>query len=73
MSHSPTNGSEDAPRAEDSASVGPPVGQDSVAPPRRIPHLGHALVFISFTGLLLMCLSLCLRRWAERRGVCMAA
>ena len=31
---------------------------EHIAPPRRIPHLGHALAFISFTGLLLILLEL---------------
>jgi len=60
MSLFPANGPEDAPRPEDSASVEPSIGQDREAPLRRIPHLGHALVFVSFTGLLLVLLELVL-------------
>jgi len=68
MSHLPTNGPEDAPRPEDSTNVGPSMGQDSVAPPRRIPHLGHALIFVSFTGVLLILLELVLAGLGRATG-----
>jgi len=49
MSLDRTDGPEDAPRVED------PPGQDSEAPaPRRIPNLGHALLFVGFTGIVLI-------------------
>jgi membrane protease YdiL (CAAX protease family) len=55
-----TNGPEDvtrqqeAPGSEGTPSTEAPAGQEHEAPPRRIPHLGHALLFVSFTGLLLV-------------------
>jgi membrane protease YdiL (CAAX protease family) len=42
----------------DTPNIDSSAGQDHVAPLRRIPHLGHALVFISFTGVLLILLEL---------------
>jgi membrane protease YdiL (CAAX protease family) len=68
MSLLPTNGPEDAPRPEDSAREEPSVGQDSVAPPRRIPHLGHAFIFVGFTGLLLIVLELVLAALGKATG-----
>jgi hypothetical protein len=65
MSHLSANDPEDAPRAEDSANVEP---RDSVAPPRRIPHLGHALAFIGFTGVLLIVLELVLAALGKATG-----
>jgi len=44
------------------------MGQDSVAPPRRIPHLGHALIFVSFTGVLLILLELVLAGLGRATG-----
>lgn len=38
---------------EDSPGVEDPASHDSGAPSRRIPNLGHALLFITFAGLLL--------------------
>jgi membrane protease YdiL (CAAX protease family) len=44
------------------------MGQDSVAPPRRIPHLGHALIFVGFTGVLLILLELVLAGLGRATG-----
>jgi len=49
-----TPGREEAPGTETSA------GQDRAASLRRIPNLGHALVFVCFTGVLLVLLELVL-------------
>jgi hypothetical protein len=60
------NDPEDAPKPDETPVLeGAPgavpfLGQDSVTPPRRIPHLGHALLFVSFTGVLLVLLELVL-------------
>jgi len=58
------NDPEDAPKPDETPVLeGAPgavpfLGQDSVTPPRRIPHLGHALLFVSFTECCWFCLSL---------------
>jgi uncharacterized protein len=48
MSLSPSNIPEELPRIDD------PAGQDAEPAPRRIPNIGHALLFVSFAGLLLV-------------------
>jgi membrane protease YdiL (CAAX protease family) len=66
MSLIPTNGPEETPGTE--ATPGNEVapcngssdGQEGETPLRRIPNLGHALVFVGFTGLLLILLELVL-------------
>ena len=66
MSLIPTNGPEETPGTE--ATPGNEVapcngssdGQEGETPLRRIPNLGHALVFVGFTGLLLIVLELVL-------------
>ena len=58
MSLVPTNDPEDTPRPEDTPGTETLAGQEHEKPLRRIPHLGHALVFIGFTGLLLILLEL---------------
>jgi hypothetical protein len=58
----PPNDPNDAPDAY------PSPGQDHAAPQRRIPHLGHALVFVSFTGVLLVLLELVLAALGRSPG-----
>lgn len=43
-----------APRPGDSQDSEPSAGMEHEEPVRRIPHIGHALVFVCFTGLLLI-------------------
>jgi len=47
----------------------PGLEQSMVAGPRRIPHLGHALLFISFTGLLLILLELVVAALGKATGI----
>ena len=61
MSLLPVDGSEDAsrpqeetPRLDGTAETEVPAGQEDGAPARRIPNLGHALLFAGFTGVLLV-------------------
>ena len=63
MSLFPAKGPEDVPSIESSA------GQEHEVPLRRIPHLGHALVFVSFTGVLLILLELVLAALGRSPGV----
>jgi uncharacterized protein len=66
MSLFSANGPEDvtrqqeAPGSEDMPSTGAAAGEEHEAPLRRVPHMGHALVFVAFTGLLLILLELVL-------------
>ena len=66
MSLIPTNGPEDAPRLEetpgreDAPDTETSAGQDRAASLRRIPNIGHALVFVCFTGVVLVLLELVL-------------
>jgi membrane protease YdiL (CAAX protease family) len=45
---------------EDAPDVGDPAAHDPDAPSRRIPNLGHAIVFVSFAGMLLFLFQLIL-------------
>jgi membrane protease YdiL (CAAX protease family) len=47
---------DDAPISKEIPDEGASVEQNSVSPTHRIPHLGHALAFVSFTGVLLILL-----------------
>jgi hypothetical protein len=47
---------DDAQRSKEIPDEGASDERDSVTPVRRIPHLGHALAFVSFTGVLLILL-----------------
>ena len=66
MSFIPTYGPEDAPRLEetpgreDAPDTETSAGQDRAASLRRIPNIGHALVFVCFTGVVLVLLELVL-------------
>ena len=66
MSHFSANGPEDvtgqqeAPGSEGMPSTEAPAGEEHEAPLRRVPHMGHALVFVAFTGFLLVLLELVL-------------
>ena len=60
MSLIPTNGPEDAPRLEETPGTETSAGEDRAAPLRRIPKIGHALVFVCFTGVVLVLLELVL-------------
>ena len=66
MSLIPTYGPEDAPRLEetpgreDAPGTETSAGQDRAASLRRIPNIGHALVFVCFTGVVLVLLELVL-------------
>lgn len=74
MSLFPANGPEDTPRPEEPPSLEdapgsePSAGQEHEAPLRRIPHLGHALVFVSFTGVLLVLLAFVLAMLGRSPG-----
>ena len=57
------NGAQETPETDSSAS------QDHATPLRRIPNLGHALVFISFTGVLLLLLEIVLAALGRATGV----
>jgi hypothetical protein len=52
------NDPNETPNEQDAPSMEGSAEPESITPPRRIPHLGHALAFISFTGLLLVLLEL---------------
>jgi len=66
MSLFSANGPEDVTRqqealgSEGTPSTEAPTGEEHEAPRRRVPHMGHALVFVAFTGLLLILLELVL-------------
>jgi len=66
MSLFSANGPEDvtrqqeAPGSEGTLSTEAAAGEEHEAPRRRVPHMGHALVFVAFTGLLLIALELVL-------------
>ena len=66
MSFIPTYGPEDAPRLEetpgreDAPDTETSAGQDRAASLRRIHNIGHALVFVCFTGVVLVLLELVL-------------
>jgi hypothetical protein len=68
------NGPEDAPRPDETPVLegalgsGPASGEEREAPLRRVPHIGHALVFISFTGVLLVLLELVLAALGRAPG-----
>jgi uncharacterized protein len=68
MSLFPTNGPEETPSYEGEPYYESFAGQEDVAPPRRIPHLGHALIFVCFTGLLLIVLELVLVAMGKAPG-----
>ena len=57
MSLFSANGPEDvtrqqeAPGSEGTPSTEAAAGEEHEAPLRRVPHMGHALVFVAFTGL----------------------
>ncbi len=54
MSQPPANGTDDLP------CIGPSADREHAAPLRRIPNLGHALLFVGFAGSLLIALELVL-------------
>ena len=60
MSLIPTYGPEDTPRLEETPGTETSAGEDRAAPLRRIPNIGHALVFVCFTGVVLVLLELVL-------------
>ena len=66
MSLFSANGPEDvtrqqeAPGSEGMPSTEAPAGEEHEAPLRRVPHIGHALVFVCFTGVMLVLLELIL-------------
>jgi len=66
MSIFSANGPEDVtrqqetPGSEGTPSTGAAAGEEHEAPLRRVPHMGHALLFVCFTGLLLIFLELVL-------------
>jgi membrane protease YdiL (CAAX protease family) len=74
MSLFSANGPEDvtrqqeAPGSEGMSSTEAPAGEEHEAPLRRVPHIGHALVFISFTGVLLILLELVLAALGRSQG-----
>jgi len=51
---------EETPGRKDALGTETSAGEDRAAPLRRIPNLGHALVFVCFTGVLLVLLELVL-------------
>ena len=51
---------QEAPGSEGTPSTEAAAGEEHEAPLRRVPHMGHALVFVAFTGLLLILLELVL-------------
>ena len=59
---------DETPTLEGASGSEPSADQQHKAPPRRIPHLGHALVFISFTGVLLVLLELVLAALGRATG-----
>ncbi len=66
MSLFPGNDSEDATRPQEmpcldgTMGTGAPASHEGDPPTRRIPHLGHALLFVGFTGVLLILFELVL-------------
>ncbi len=73
MSLLPHSDPNDAPKPHETPSLEEAPGIEPVAgldhtPPRRIPHLGHALVFINFTGVLLILLELVLAALGRAPG-----
>ena len=66
MSLFSANGPEDvtrqqeAPGSEGTPSTEAAAGEEHEAPLRRVPHIGHALVFVCFTGVMLVLLELIL-------------
>jgi len=67
MSLSPTNGPQDTPGMEPSSEQN--MEENIVATPRRIPHMGHALLFIGFTGVLLIVLELVVAALGRATGI----
>ena len=51
---------QEAPGSEGTPNTEAAAGEEHEAPLRRVPHMGHALVFVAFTGLLLILLELVL-------------
>jgi membrane protease YdiL (CAAX protease family) len=68
MSLFPTNDPEDAPSPEDAPGSESSSGEEHEVPLRRIPHIGHALLFVSFTGVLLVLLELVLAAMGRAPG-----
>jgi membrane protease YdiL (CAAX protease family) len=68
------NGPEDAPRPDETPGLegapvsGPASVEEREAPLRRVPHIGHALLFVSFTGVLLILLELVLAALGRSTG-----
>jgi len=59
---------DETPILEGVPSTEAPAGEEHEAPRRRVPHMGHALVFVSFTGLLLIVLELVLVAMGKAPG-----
>ena len=74
MSLLPTKGPEETPGAEATPGLEAAPGnelfasQEHAAPTRRVPHMGHALVFVCFTGVLLVLLELVLAALGRALG-----
>jgi membrane protease YdiL (CAAX protease family) len=74
MSLFPTNSPEDTPRpeetpgGEDAPGTETSAGEDRAAPLWRIPNIGHALMFVCFTGVLLVLLELVLAALGRSPG-----